>query len=239
MSLYYRTTGFVFKKEDSLEADRNFSVFTKEFGRMEIVGKSIRKISSKLRGGIEVFSVSCLEFIQGKNKKTLTDAVFTQQFNNIFENPEKFKTACKISGMLANLIRGQEKDEELFYLLIETFHKLNICQPPIESLLTHYFFWNFIAVLGHQPQLSHCAVCGQVLQAHHLYFSNKEGGVICKNCATIKKDGVKITSEAVKVLRLIIKKDWDTLTKVKIGASLQESLKKVSREYYQYLRSIY
>ena len=44
MTVHYKTEGFVFKSVDRLEADRVFSVFTVDFGRIEVFGKSIRKI---------------------------------------------------------------------------------------------------------------------------------------------------------------------------------------------------
>ena len=99
MALQYKTEGFVFKKEDIFEADRIFSVFTKDFGRIEVLGKAIRKIASKLRGGMAMFDLSEIEFIQGKNKKTLTDAISIKKFSNITKNPEKLLLVVKISEM--------------------------------------------------------------------------------------------------------------------------------------------
>ncbi len=239
MTLHYKTEGFVFKKEDRLEADRVFSVFTKDFGRIEIFGKSIRKIDSKLKSGIEIFSLSEIEFIQGKNKKTLTDTLFIERFKNIQESPEKFEIANKISNLVDNFIKGEEKDQEIFNLLNDTFSKLNNFQFPITNFQLVYFcfFWNFVSVLGYGPELSKCAVCQQKLNPNNLYFSNKEGGVICGHCT--KKEDKKITSDVVKIVRIIIKKDWDILSKLKIENNLQKSLEEISDNYCNYLLSIY
>ena len=58
MAVHYKTKGFILKKEDRLESDRIFTVFTYDFGRIEIFGKAIRRIASKLKGGIDIFSLS-------------------------------------------------------------------------------------------------------------------------------------------------------------------------------------
>lgn len=241
MTLHYKTEGFVFKKEDRLEADRVFSVFTKDFGRIEIFGKAIRKITSKLKGGIEIFSLSEIEFIQGKNKKTLTDTLFIERFKNIQEVPEKFEVANRISKLVDNFIKGEEQDQVIFYLLNETFSKLNNCSLSNTqcSLIYYYFFWNFVSVLGYGPEISKCAVCQQKLNPHSLYFSNKEGGTICRDCYLSKKDASEIKSDVVKILRLIIKKDWDILLKLKIENNTKKLLREVSENYYNYLSSIY
>lgn len=237
MTMYYKTQGFVLNKEDHLDANRIFSVFTKDFGRIEVLGRAIRKIDSKLRGGIEIFSLSSIEFIQGRNRKTLTDAAFIQKYRNIFEDEVTFETVYKISQLADSFIRGQEPDENIWNLLADVFEKLNQYQvkPAHCQMIYHYFFWNFVSALGYAPELTNCANCQKKLNPYELYFINKEGGVVCKGCYLQKRDGIKIKSDVVKILRLILKKDWDILSKLKIENNMQEALKKISDGYYVYL----
>ncbi|MBI3631679.1 MAG: DNA repair protein RecO [Candidatus Staskawiczbacteria bacterium] len=239
MAVYYRTQGFIFKKQDIFEADRAFSVFTSEFGRLEVFGKAIRKITSKLRGGIEIFSLSEIEFIQGKNRKTLTDTVAIEKFSNIMQNPGRLEISYKISEVLDNFIRGQEKDENIFILLSETFDKLNSPAPQIFDIhLTYcYFLWSFLSLLGYHPEVQKCTICRLNLNPNHLYFSNKDGGIICKNCLNSNMEAKEINSDIVKILRLILKKDWEILSKLKIGISSRELFKKISDDYYYFLSS--
>src|SRR3989344_2721101 len=174
MVVHYRTIGFVFKREDRIESDRIFTVFTYDFGRIEIFAKAIRKIASKLKGGIEIFSLSEIEFIQGKNRKTLTDANLIEKFNNIIEVPEKIEIFNKISDMLDSFIKGQEPDEKIWSLIMDFSEKLNNTDLTVnnQQLLYYYFVWNFISILGYSPELSRCAICNQKLNPYNLYFSN-------------------------------------------------------------------
>ncbi len=233
MAVHHKAIGFVFKKEDRLEADRVFSVFTKEFGRLEIFGKGIRKIASKLKGSMELFRLAELEFVQGKHKKTLTDAVSRQHFGNIFSSPEKTEIARGMTELLDGFIKGEQKDEYVLGLVIDTFTKLDTY--PARKLIYYYFFWNFISLLGYAPELSKCATCAGPLQPGQLYFSNKEGGIICGNCFTTKKEGVAVEAETVKVLRLIIKKEWNILLKIIMEKSVEKELHQVSENYKHYL----
>lgn len=43
MTVHYKTKGFVFKKNDANESNRIFSIFTADFGRLDIFAKAIRK----------------------------------------------------------------------------------------------------------------------------------------------------------------------------------------------------
>lgn len=230
----YRTKGFVFKKVDKSEADRSFSVFTEDYGRLEILGRATRKINSKLRSGIDVFYFSEIEFIQGKNNKTLTDAI---KINNNVKNLRSLEVAGKITNVLDNFLRGQEKDEAILNLLNEIFSKLNDCLPPTTncSLIYYYFLWNFLSILGYHPEVQKCAECSSNLQPENLYFSNKDGGVICEKCL-INNDGVKkINADFIKIIRLILKKDWQTLSKLKINEESKKTIEVISEEYLCYI----
>ncbi|MSU54633.1 MAG: DNA repair protein RecO [Candidatus Staskawiczbacteria bacterium] len=222
MALTYATEAFVFKKEDRLEADSTFSVFTHDFGRLEVVGKAIRKITSKLKGNIEIFSLSRIEFVQGKNKKILTEALFVKKFKNISQVPEKLVIAHRITEILDVFLKGEQRDEKIWDMLVHMFEKLDSdsLQSKHYQLLYCYFVGNFTSILGYGLQLSKCAVCGQTLDPRLLYFSNKEGGTICGVCAGTHEGSIKITSDTVKILRLILNKDWQTISRLKAAEKI-------------------
>lgn len=238
MRLHYRTKGFIFKKEERGEASRVFKVFTEDYGKLEIYGKSIRKIASKLKGGIEIFCLSEVEFIEGKTHKTLTDASFVKKFKGIAESPGKYRIAEKISKNLDNFLKGQEKDDELFFLIMEAFKELD--EAPLRkdycSLIYYCFLWNFFAHLGYKPEISKCVSCGAKLNPYGLYFSCKEGGILCKPCSGREKS-IKLNSDALKILRILLKKDWEVIKKLRIGKLSGDMFEELSENYYKYILS--
>jgi len=252
MFVHYRTQGFILKKVDRGENNQLFTIYTKDFGKLEILGKAIRKIKSKLRGGTDIFYLSDIEFIQGKTHKTLTDAILIEKFENIRKdyNPPtassqpsagplgKLKIAYKIAEIFDELVREQEKDETLWNLLNETFQKLNNCSLPTvhRSLIYYYFLWNLFSILGYQPELYKCSLCQKKLVAGNLYFSPKEGGVICTPCFKKNKQGKKITPETIKIIRIFLKQDWRTLKKINVNSDDLKSLKITSDYFLLFLR---
>ncbi len=273
MTVHYRTLGLILKKEDQKEADRVFSVYTENFGKLELLAKGERKIESKLRGGLELFYLSEIEFIQGKTYKTLTDAILIDNFKNLRKNLRALSVAHKISEVLDNLVKGQEPDEKIWQLILETFDKLNNLSEALShrasvggegrkenevlfdhrasvggegrkeneilfdrlSLLYYYFFWNFLSILGYKPELNLCAICKKNLTPERLYFNLEEGGIICGSCSKKIKNEEKIEPETIKILRILLKRDWQTLLRLKIDPIYRKSLKKFSEDYYSYL----
>jgi DNA repair protein RecO (recombination protein O) len=204
MFIHYRTFGLILDKENRGDADQLFTIYTKDFGKLEILGKAIRKASSKLRPGAEIFYLSEIEFIQGKVYKTLTDAILIEKFANIKADLKRLKVSYKISQILNDLVKGQESDEKIWYLLKETFKKLNKLEIAGEKLelLYYYFFWNLISLLGYQPELRADSICGK-----------------------------RTDPDLAKILKIIIKKNWQVLSRLKITPDHLRLLKNISRWY--------
>ena len=236
---HYRTYGFVFKKEDKGEADRLFTIFTFDYGRIQVLGRAIRKITSKLGSGIGLFCLSEIEFIQGENYKTLTDAQIIEKYETLEKDSKKLKTAFKISDVLNSFIPFEERDEKILDLTVDVFRKLNKIPDSQRWILFYYFLWNFFSVLGYQPELHNCSLCQKKLIPANLYFSSKEGGIICKNCKIDKDKAEKISPELIKILRIIFNENWQLLSKIKIGFNHKKELMKISKIYYFYLLSLF
>ena len=204
MAVHYRTQGFFIKKADRGEDSRLFTVYTKNFGKLKILGRAIRKIGSKLKGGAEIFCLSEVEFIQGKAHKTLTDAISIENFSVIRKDLKKLKIVHQILEVLDDFISKEEKDDQVWHLLSETFDKLNNPQFKINHLplVYYYFFWNFVSILGYKPEFHDCAI-------------NK----------------TKVDCDIIKILKVILRKDWPILSRLKVTLTHQKLLKIVSEWY--------
>jgi len=239
MFVHYRTSGIVLKKENRGEDSQVITIFTKDFGKLKILGKAIRKIKSKLRASIPLFSLSEIEFIQGKAYKTLTDAILTENFKNTDKNLEKLKIAYNVSDITDNLIKGEERDRDVWILLYKTFHYLNnSLSENSYSLVYYYFLWNFFSILGYKPELKKCAICQNNLNPINFYFSPEQGGTICNKCFKKTKERKKVHSETIKILRVILEKDWKFLARLKIEPEHKKNLNLISKYYLSYLYNI-
>jgi len=238
MFVHYRTKGFVFKKVDRGESAQLFSVYTKDFGKLKILGKGIRKISSKLRSGIEIFYLSEIEFIQGKSYKTLTDAIAIEKFQDLRKDLARLDIAYRVAGLLDDLIRGEEKDKGVWDLLIEAFDKLNDSDFKNPELIYHYFFWNFSSLLGYKPEMHSCPVCENKLKPEKLYFNPDRGGVICKDCFKHEKSDIEIKPEIVKIMRIIISNDIKVISRLNLDKKHIKGLKEASDNYHPFILEI-
>jgi DNA repair protein RecO (recombination protein O) len=237
MFLRYRDFGFVFKKEEKGETDQIFKIFSRDFGKIEVLAKGIRKISSKLRSQIEIFYLSEIEFVQGKFFKRLTDALLIEKFKFLRKSLKRLSIAYQISDVLERLIAGQEKDEKIFDLILNTFKNLN--DPKISSKICnlgyYYFFWNLISILGQKPEIYFCSSCQRKLETGDVYFNYNEGGLICFKCFNEIKEGKRIKRNVVKILKFILEDDFNSVKKLKVNDEELLQLKEISNLYFNFL----
>ena len=219
----HRTEALFLKKTNQGEANQIFTVYTKDFGKLEVTAKAIRKIKSKLNSGAEIFYYSEIEFIQGKARKILTDAVLIKKFR---KDLPQLQIAYQITQILDDLVKGEEKDARIWNLTKETFTKLE----ESSDIIYYYFFWNLLAVLGYRPEVWRCVVCQKKLIPAHLYFNSTKGGVACSNCFV--QEDKEISPEIIKILRIFFEKNWTILSKLKIDNQYKKSLAVISEDYF-------
>jgi DNA repair protein RecO (recombination protein O) len=143
--------------------------------------------------------------------------------------------AHQISDVMDNFLKGQEKDAGIFDLIKEIFLILDEKTAKNQRLIYLYFLWNFLGLQGYKSKADICAVCSEKLNPYEVYFSNIEGGVICKKCLMLDPKAQKINSDVVKILRLILKKEWQILSKLKVEKKSVDESAQISENYYLYV----
>lgn len=165
------TRGIVLSRTDYGEADRILTILTPDQGKISLLAKGVRRIKSKLAGGIELFSVSELTYIPGRNDLgTLISARMQQHFGDIVKNIEVTMLAY---DLLKRLNRATEAaaGPEYFELLQRALQALNKGLTP--KLTELWFDAQLLRLAGHQPNLYQDAA-GQRLSGDQPYAFNFE-----------------------------------------------------------------
>ena len=117
-----------------------------------------------------------------------------------------------------------EQVEKTFKLTEDFFDSL-YSENKIKNyqLAKYYFFWNLASLQGHKIETKVCAGCRGKLDPDNLYFSAKQGGIVCEYCTkkTCPEPCRRINSDVVKILRLILNKDWQTFLRIKVSQKSQ------------------
>jgi DNA repair protein RecO (recombination protein O) len=154
MHLLYKTPAIILCCRDIGESERIFSVFSKEFGKLDILGRGIRNCLSKLRPNMNLFSLVNVGFVSRKNSWLLTDAKETDNFYAIKKDDLKLRAAGAIAVFLNRFIHGPEKDLNLWHLLVKSLKFLadnSLSEPEIRNFEL-YFKLRTLVILGYTDE---------------------------------------------------------------------------------------
>lgn len=103
----YNTKGLVLSQRPVGEADRIYSILTRDLGLVRARALAVRSSTSKLRGALEPFSLSSVSLVRGKEYWRLTSAELIQ---NICATP----SVAQPLALLETLVQGESAHTELF-----------------------------------------------------------------------------------------------------------------------------
>lgn len=120
----YTSEAIILARRDFSEADRMLVVLTRRYGKITLIAKGVKKLTSKKRGYLEPFSVIKLSAVQGKNLDILTEVETISDSLSLRSNLKKASLAYY---MLEVALRGSyegEQNSELFDHLSEYLQRV-------------------------------------------------------------------------------------------------------------------
>lgn len=223
----YKTRGIVIKRTNFSESDRLLVIFSEKFGKIRAIAKGVRKPLSKLSGNIELFCLTDFVIAEGRNLDIVTSAEIEKCFINLRNHLESTTMAYYFADIIDQMTGENESHQKIFSLLIEVLENIDEKQTQI---LLPYFEINFLSAIGYKPELSTCVECEKKI-TEDSYFSYGGGGLVCEAC----HGNTKISSNAIKVLRIITTSNLSKAKRIKIEPQLLIELKNLSRNYIQHI----
>jgi len=144
-----KTEAIILKTTDQNETGRVLTVYCEKLGKINIQAKGVKKVESKLRGHIEAISHTQFILVEGKNSLILKDAYLLNQFLNIKKDLEKIKIAKQIANLIDEAMVGEEKDEDVWKLISQTFESLDNYVGRATSNVIIEFEKKLIGLLGY------------------------------------------------------------------------------------------
>jgi DNA repair protein RecO (recombination protein O) len=213
------TVGIILNRIDYGEADRILTLLTPDYGKLRLMAKGVRRIKSKMAGGIELFSVSQLGFIKGRGDiGTLTSTRLEKHYGRIVTDLDRTMTGYEI---IKRLDRATEEgvEQEFFDILQQTFGALDDMTIPL-PVVRLWFETQLLEVGGRSPNLL-TDDSGAKLIAGQQYLFNAE------RMSFQRSDSGRYTSDHIKVLRLAREYSPPLLSHVNDSQDLVEDLLKL------------
>jgi len=214
----YKTKGIIIKRSNFGEADRLLTIYTEKYGKVRAIAKGARKPTSRLGGNLEPFCSAYFVIAEGRNLDIVTEAEIIECFFKIRNNLKSVNSSFYIGEVIDKLIEERQSHPEVFELLIQVLEKINTLP---DDLVLPYFEINFLSAVGYRPELYKCINCSKKIESGGNTFDFEGGGIVCKNCAAY---GMKLSDEAVKVMRIFLHDDIKVIEKLRLNKQNVEEI---------------
>ncbi len=138
------TEGLILKRSNFGEADRILTVLTDRFGKISVIAKGVRRITSRRAGNVEVLNRVKLHLFKAKNYN-LTEAESIETFRKLKENLTLSTTAFHVLELTDKLVAEEQKNTQLYSLVIAI---LQILEKNPRQIFLRAFEVKILAMLG-------------------------------------------------------------------------------------------
>jgi DNA repair protein RecO (recombination protein O) len=145
-SRVYTAEGIVLKRHNVGEADRILTVFTKRFGKIRVIAKGVRRITSRRAGHIEVFSRVVLTLHSYKNMDIVSEAQAIMRGTLLEGDAIRQGYAYCMCELVDQLLADHQEHEDVYMLLSDALEKLQVADKAavsqdIVSNFVHHLLW--------------------------------------------------------------------------------------------------
>jgi DNA repair protein RecO (recombination protein O) len=150
----FNTKGIILNRINYGEADRIITILTPDNGKIRLMAKGVRKIKSKLAGGIELFAVSHISYIKGRGEiGTLISTRLIHYYSFIVSDLNRTMAGYEI---IKQLNRATEEVSETGYFdVLETSFSALDDQSVSLDLIQNWFAIQMLRLSGQSPNTGH------------------------------------------------------------------------------------
>lgn len=142
----YKAEGIILRRRNFGEADRFLTIFTKQYGKISVKAKGVRKISSRRSPHVELLNLVSLSLYKGRVNFILTEA---ETIENYYQIKEKLKTvglAYHICELVDSLCAENQENQKVFSLLCGVL--TNLSEDGNKEVVVSSFEKELLSALG-------------------------------------------------------------------------------------------
>jgi len=228
----YKSEAVVIKRSDLGEADKILTIFTPHFGKLRVVAKGVRKVTSRLAGHVELFTRSQMLLAKARNLDIVTQSETMDAYRPLHDDLSRIAHASYAAELLDALTPDALENYPVYKLTAETLRLLS--EDADADRVLRWFELQLLGYMGYAPELGKCVECRNDLAPTVNGFSASLGGVVCASCrrAGVGRD---LSVNALKVLRLMQRNSYAAVSRVRLDQELQAELQGTTQSYITYI----
>jgi DNA repair protein RecO (recombination protein O) len=190
------------------EADLIVSLFTREYGKLRGMAKSALKSRKRFGGALEPMTLARAWIVERPRQELVRLdqlEIIRSPLSTPIDQP-RLAVLSFFTEVLEEALPEHDPQETVFRLVASVLeHTTAVRSETMQPWmpLTYFALW-MTRLMGLLPDVAHCTVCGEELQAGEVFFSSQADGLFCAlhragNASTLSGDSWQ---QALRMLRL-------------------------------------
>jgi DNA repair protein RecO (recombination protein O) len=232
----FKYTSLILSKHDIKEVDRIYNFYTLEEGKIQAVGRGVRRPNAKLAGNLEPLTHCEVYVSKKKGIGSITGAIAVNNFSAIKADFLAISRVFWVCSHFDKLITQQEKDVRTFLLFLEYLEAMERLSLEKKAeykfdIVTLGFLFQLTESLGYKIRVECCANCGKkIVAGDDNFFSAERGGALCATCAKTERKKVKNSDTSIKLVKIFLKNKIKSFSKLEVSEKDLRELKIIWKE---------
>ena len=218
------------RAKDSPAGDRIVSMLTAEEGVLDAFVFGGARSSLRSSASPFVFAKVLIYADPVKHYRKLSDMTIIESFSRLRESYSKLWSASVISELIVKTSGCGGEYGEVLDLSLQAFRVLDGGAEEVVDMTLLSYLWKTLGIMGLQPNLDHCSLCGTILTPSDedgaarsgMQYSATQEGFVCDACG---EDGIAIGREELRCLRRFSREGIAESAALRSGDAAISSLK--------------
>ncbi len=131
----YKAEGIILQTSDFGESNRVVTIFTKEFGKLDLNAYGCRRVKSPLSGATQIFNHVSIEINSGAKVDSIHEAEILNFYPNLTADLDRLAYTALFFEIVNRMTLPKNIEPKIFNLLKKSLPVLNSRNPKIAALI--------------------------------------------------------------------------------------------------------
>lgn len=224
----------VLRRKNFGEADVLVTLLAKEHGKIRVVAKGARKVSSRLVGHIEPFSIINGMITLKPSLPILSQVTLEHSTAGLAEDGLLLQQLSLLAEIVDKGLEEGAVSEPVYHLIVDG--SLRMRAHPELALFIGLII-RLLGLLGYAPQVSHCVRCGERLASTDSFgWSHSAGGIVVNQCISASDGAILRSGEnGIKALRFLQQQPLSQMERLRLPRAVVDELQDTITCYARYV----
>ena len=200
----YKIEGVILRTSDFGDANRVVTIYTRNFGKIEVNAYGCRRAKNPLSGALQMFNHISAEISSNAKVDSIKEADVIKFYGNLTADVEKIAYASLFFEIVNRMTLPKFPEIGVYDLILKTLPALDERNARIAALIGICKFMEFS---GMQLNFFHCVHCGEKIETDAA-FSFVDGGAVCMNCVDAASGVFSYPDNLRQTFYKILNFDW-------------------------------